>query len=92
MIKFQYRTITLTLLLIGGMSMANAQDKPPLSNTQSNSGYTQTPPGQQVPPPPPQGQVPPPPGQQVPPPPPQGQVPPPPGQQVPPPPPPKGQI
>ena len=49
--------LTLVLALIGGMTMANAQDKPPLLNTPSGPGYGQTPPppAGNVPPPPPGG-------------------------------------
>ncbi len=65
--------LTLASVLIGGMTMAYSQDKPPLLNTPSGPGYGQTPP-------PPAGNVPPPPGSgMAPPPPPVGQVPPPPG-------------
>ena len=70
---------TLVLALTGGMTMANAQDKPPLLNTPSGPGYGQTPP--------PAGNVPlPPPGS--------GNVPqpPPPGSGMAPPPPPVGQV
>jgi hypothetical protein len=59
MINFRFVAIALTLVLtlIGGMTMANAQDKPPLLGLPSGSGYGQTPP---VP-----GQVPSPPAQEV---------------------------
>jgi len=59
MINFRFVAIALTLVLtlVGGMTMANAQDKPPLLGMPSGSGYGQTPP---VP-----GQVPSPPAQEV---------------------------
>ena len=81
--RFCAVVLTLVLALTGGMTMANAQDKPPLLNTPSGPGYGQTPPppAGNVPPPPGSENVPPPPpgsGMAPPPPPPVGQVPPPP--------------
>jgi len=70
--------ILLALFLIGGISMVNAQDKPPLLDRPAVSGYGQT----LFPPPPPPGQAPPPPPQGV------GQPPPPASRMTPAPPPP----
>ncbi len=59
MINFRFRilvsVLTLILVLTGGMTTANAQNKPPLLGAPSVSGYGQTPPPTttgQVPPPP----------------------------------------
>ncbi len=62
--------LTLVLAIIGGMTMVNAQDKPPLLNTPSGPGYDQTPPPPTANvslPPPGSGNVPqpPPPGRQL---------------------------
>ena len=64
--------ILILTLLIGGIIMANAQEKPPLLKAPSGPGYGQTPP------PPPAGNVPPPPpgSGMAPPPPPVKQIPP----------------
>lgn len=54
MINFRFTAIVLTLVLtlVGGMTMANAQDKPPLLGTPSGPGYGQTPPAPGMAPPP----------------------------------------
>ena len=54
MINFRFRAIVLTLVLtlVGGITMANAQDKPPLLGTPSGPGYGQTPPAPGIAPPP----------------------------------------
>jgi len=54
MINFRFTAIVLTLVLtlVGGMTMANAQDKPPLLGTPSGPGYGQTPPAPGIAPPP----------------------------------------
>ncbi|WDN88001.1 hypothetical protein BuS5_00969 [Desulfosarcina sp. BuS5] len=59
--KSRQIVILLALFLIGGITMVNAQDKPPLLDRPTVSGYGHT----LVPPPPPPGQVPPPPPQGV---------------------------
>jgi len=64
--KSRQIVILLALFLIGGITMVNAQDKPPLLDRPTVPGYGHTlvpspPPPGQVPPPPPQGVVQPPP-------------------------------
>jgi len=60
--------LIMTLFLIGGISMTNAQEKPPLLGNPPNIGYGQVSPSQgQVAPPPPGQVAPPPPSPQVPP-------------------------
>ena len=94
--RYPLGVILTALITIGGITMVNAQEKPPLLYSPASSlhGEIPTPPGGEAPPPPPEGTLPPPLPSQVPPPPPPpplGQVPPPPpveGMAPPPPPPP----
>ena len=64
--KSRQIVMLLALFLIGGITMVNAQDKPPLLDRPTVSGYGHTlipppPPGQVPPPPPAPGMTPPPP-------------------------------